>query len=592
MYEFKAQDVIDFATATGAETRLKGRELVFKRCPYCNGGDNNDKETFSINLDSGAFKCFRSSCNQSGHFVELARDFGFKLDTDEPRQYRKLPQKKIEVRPAAIEYLGKRGIDEETVKRYHITAGTKNPNVIVFPFFDENGVLQFVKYRKSDFVKGRDKAKEWSEKNTKPILFGMDQCEDFERLVITEGQIDALSLATAGIKNTVSVPTGALGFTWLSNCWDWIIKFKEIIVFGDYENGKITLVDTLAKRLPMKVKCVQAEDYLCEKDANDILRKYGKEALIRAVDSARVQDVKFVNRLADVKSVNLSELPKFKTGIVPLDRVCGGILLGHVVLLSGKRGEGKSTLLSQIVVEALDQNINTFVYSGELPNYHFKNWLDLQIAGSDHIETRLNEYGDKQYFLSDETQNSINRWYYDKAFIFDNSAVNDDEYEGLIKTIVDSICRYDIKLVCIDNLMTAMDGDPNTDLYRAQSNFVKQLERLAQQYSVAVILVAHPKKTQFAFDNDTVSGSSDITNAVSFVFNYERAGTEEECDSKLMVTKNRMTGVLLTGDSAIPLYYSGKSKRIVTDRYEAKEYGCFKTTPESELEDSLKSLEF
>jgi RecA-family ATPase len=124
--------------------------------------------------------------------------------------------------------------------------------------------------------------------------------------------------------------------------------------------------------------------------------------------------------------------------------------------------------------------------------------------------------------------------------------------------------------------MTAMECDVNSDLYRQQSTFVKNLEKLAQQYDVAIVLVAHPKKTQGDFDNDTVSGSSDITNAVSFVINYQRANESDNCDSKLMVTKNRMSGKLLTGENAIKLYYSEKSKRIVSNENENIEFGCFK----------------
>ena len=584
MYDFKSKDVFDFAEFIGAETKQKGNELFFKYCPRCNGG-GCDKETFSVNLQSGAFKCFRASCDYHGHFVELARDFGYKLDNDRERKYRRLPQPKIESKPKAIEYLESRGISEEIARRYKITTQTHNENVLVFPFYDDQNVLQFVKYRKINFDKRFDKNKEWCEAETMPILFGMAQCEDFTRLVITEGQIDSLSLATCGIKNAVSVPTGALGFTWLANCWDWVNKFQEVVVFGDYEKGKITLIETLEKRLQMKVKCVRPEDYLCEKDANDILRKYGKEAIIHAVENAELREVKYVKRLATVEAVNLRDLPKIKTGIRPLDRVCGGLLLGHVVLLSGKRGEGKSTFMSQLVAEAIEQDNAVFVYSGELPNYHFKNWLDLQIAGANHICTVRNEYNDEEYYLTDGCVKKINAWYYDKAFIFDNSAVSDDEFEGLIKVMVDAICRYDIKLVCIDNLMTAMDSDPNTDIYRQQSAFVKNLEKLAQQYDVAIILVAHPKKTSVAFDNDTVSGSSDITNAVSFVFNYQRADEGDECNSYLMVTKNRMNGKLMTGDNAIPLYYSEKSKRISENPNEGKEYGCFRG---SEKHDDLE----
>lgn len=590
MYEYKSRDVFNLASFIGAKVKQKGNELFFEYCPRCKGG-GHDKETFSINLDNGAFKCFRASCDYHGHFVELARDVGFKLEDEAQKQYRTLPQKKIESKPKAIEYLEKRGISAETCKKYNITVQTNNDNILVFPFYDEQGVMQFVKYRKSDFNKEKDKNKEWCEKDTKPILFGMAQCKDFERLIITEGQIDSLSVAECGFDNCVSVPTGAMGFTWLTNCWDWICKFKEVVVFGDYEKGKITLIETLEKRLKTVVKCVRPDDYLCEKDANDILRKYGKEAIIKAVENAELRDVKYVKRLANVENRNLKDLPKIETGIRELDRTCGGLLLGHVTLLSGKRGEGKSTFMSQIVAEAIEQGNAVFVYSGELPNYHFKNWLDLQIAGGNHIETEINKFGDEEYYLSQETVEKINKWYYDKAFIFDSDAIPEDDYEGLLSTIADTICRYGIKLVCIDNLMTALECDARTDLFREQSSFVKKLEKMAQAYDVSIILVAHPKKTQGEFDNDTVSGSSDITNAVSYVWNYER-GKDEESTGKIMVTKNRVSGQLLTGDNAIKVYYSGKSKRIQTSPYENKEYSCFKATQEELLNDSIQDLPF
>ena len=583
MYELNPNDIYGLAAMIGGETKVKGEELFFKECPYCKGG-GHDNYTFSINLQSGLFKCFRASCGKQGHFVEMARDFGYNLKS-EYTKYRELPQKVIETKPRAIEYLESRGISADTAKRYKITVQKSNPDILVFPFFNEQNKLQFVKYRNTKYNgKGN---KEWCERDTKPILFGMAQCVDFNRLIITEGQIDSLSVAECGFNNVVSVPTGAQGFTWLANCWDWITKFKEVIVFGDFEKGKITLIDTLEKRLKTVVKCVRKEDYLCEKDANDILRKFGKEAIKTAVNNAELREIKYVKRLADVKSRNLKDLPKIETGIKTLDRICGGLLLGHVTLLSGKRGEGKSTFMSQLIAEAIQQDMAVFAYSGELPNYHFKNWLDLQIAGNNHIEISKNKFGDDEYFLTDETVEIINNWYYDKAFIFDNDEIPDDDFKGLLNLITDSICRYNIKLVCIDNLMTAMECDVNTDLYRQQSNFVKSLEKIACQYGVAVILVAHPKKSSFEFNNDTVSGSSDITNAVSFVWNYERAPEGEECNGRLMITKNRMTGALLNAENAIKLYYSAKSKRILENPHINKEYGCFKESKIDEIDEAL-----
>ena len=583
MYELNPNDIYGLAAMIGGETKVKGEELFFKECPYCNGG-GHDNYTFSINLQSGLFKCFRATCGKQGHFVEMARDFGYNLKSKHTK-YRELPQKVIETKPRAIEYLESRGISADTAKKYKITVQKNNPDILVFPFFDEQNKLQFVKYRNTKYNgKGN---KEWCERDTKPILFGMSQCVDFNRLIITEGQIDSLSVAECGFNNVVSVPTGAQGFTWLANCWDWITKFKEVIVFGDFEKNKITLIDTLEKRLKTVVKCVRKEDYLCEKDANDILLKFGKEAIKTAVNNAELREIKYVKRLADVKSRNLKDLPKIETGIKTLDRICGGLLLGHVTLLSGKRGEGKSTFMSQLIAEAIQQDMAVFAYSGELPNYHFKNWLDLQIAGNNHIEISKNKFGDDEYFLTDETVEIINNWYYDKAFIFDNDEVPGDDFKGLLNLITDSICRYNIKLVCIDNLMTAMECDVNTDLYRQQSNFVKSLEKIACQYGVAVILVAHPKKSSFEFNNDTVSGSSDITNAVSFVWNYERAPEGEDCNGRLMITKNRMTGALLNAENAIKLYYSAKSKRILENPHINKEYGCFKDSEIDEIDEAL-----
>ena len=257
-YEFKTEDAYGLARAIGADIHEKGDELFFKYCPQCRGGGNRDKNTFSVNLKSGLFKCFRASCDYHGHFVELARDFDYDLGFGEKRVYRKLPQKPVVVRNGAIEYMAKRGISSEICRKYELTTRTDNKDILVFPFYDETGTLQFVKYRNMKFRKGIDKNKEWSEAETMPILFGIKQCKDFDRLIITEGQIDSLSVAECGFNNAVSVPTGATGFTWLANCWDWITKFHDVVVFGDNEHGKITLADTLRARLPQSWKMLKA----------------------------------------------------------------------------------------------------------------------------------------------------------------------------------------------------------------------------------------------------------------------------------------------------------------------------------------------
>ena len=562
-YEFQEIDLQRLAQKLGADTKRKGDELFFKWCPYCHG-DGHDRETFSVNLKTGLFKCFRSGCGHQGHFVQLARDFGYPLDFgNTPRKYRELPQRPVKTREPAVEYLASRGIGREVVSRYRITTRKGNDHILVFPFYDENGVLRFVKYRKTDFDKARDKNKEWCEADTMPILFGMDQCQDFDSLVITEGQIDSLSVSQAGIPNAVSVPTGAKGFTWVENCWDWLQKFQEVIIFGDCEKGKITLVDELSRRLQCRVRVVQQADYLGEKDANDILRKYGPQAIRDAVAGAQILPVDHVKRLADVEAVDLNTLEKIRTGITNLDRVISGLYYGQVILLTGKRGEGKSTFMGMLIAEALNQGKKVLAYSGELPDYHFKRWLDLQLAGPHNVITTYNQFSDPEYSLSGETVEKLNRWYYNQAFLYDNNALDGDEYESLLDTIEKSIQRYGINLVCIDNLMTAIDVSSAENQYIQQSQFVRNLKQIAVRYNVAVILVAHPRKTQGEVsDNDAVSGSSDITNRVDLVLSYAKNKEDELEGGKVFVLKNRMTGRLALKESAVSVSYDPVSKRI------------------------------
>lgn len=566
MYELRESDIINLSLKLSTDTRRKGNELFFKYCPYCNGGDKKDKETFSINTKTGMFKCFRSSCGEQGHFVRMARDFNYSLVEEKPlrsKKYKSLAQKKITVRGKAIEFMKSRGISEEVTKKYLITTQSQNENIIVFPFYDWNKRLCTVKYRKADFDKKRDKSKEWFEKDTMPILFGMAQCEDFTRLIITEGQIDSLSVAEAGIKNAVSVPNGARGFTWLDNCENWVNQFAEVVVFGDCEDGGITLVDELAKRLKAVVKAVEIADYRGEKDANDILRKYGKGAVKQAIEQAKSVPVNRIKKLSEVKAVDIYSMPRIFTRISELDSVIGGLYFGQVILLTGKRGDGKSTLMSQLICEALNQGYKTLVYSGELPDYHFKRWLDFQLAGSDNITVTDSGY----YTIPQNVIDKINAWYDDKAYIYDNNSVElngGDELESLLDIVEKAICRYGIQFVCIDNLMTAIDVSLNEDLYKAQSSFLRRLKQIAIRYNIVILLVAHPKKVQSNISNDDVSGSGDITNRVDTVIVYKRNNDgEEPYNSEIAVTKNRLIGKLaLMGENSIKIVYSSSSKRL------------------------------
>ena len=575
-YDFKKEDAYEFARASGIQAKQRGDELQFLSCPYCRGGKNGDKGTFSISLVTGQFKCLRSSCSVSGNMITLARDFDyFSLGKDIDAYYQTGKQKRfrrfkkmtepIKPKPEAVTYLESRKISVATAEKYQITVQSKYENILVFPFLDEKGIMQFIKYRKTDFNPAVDKGKEWCEANCKPILFGMYQCNlDNKTLILTEGQIDSLSITESGLENAVSVPFGKNGFTWIPYCWEWMQNFDTLIVFGDCENGTITLLDEMRKRFRGTVKAVQQQDYKGCKDANELLCKHGKDAVRKAVEQAKTVLIDRVIEIADIKAVDLFSLPKISTGIKGIDKILsGGIYLGQTVVLTGKRGDGKSTLGSQILANALNDEKAVFAYSGELPDYFFKRWLDFQIAGQHNVIDRAGEAGSVNYFLPDSKVYEISEWYRGRAYLFDNQSTEDNELDYLLITIEKSIQQYGIQLVLLDNLMSALDIGLDIDLYRAQSKFVDKLVKISKNYNVAVILVVHPRKNSLgADDNDVVSGSSDITNKVDVVMTYKRDKSLPDNERLLIISKNRLTGRLALGEKAIKLYYDEASKRI------------------------------
>lgn len=444
---------------------------------------------------------------------------------------------------------------------------TKNPNILVFPFYDEVGKLKFVKYRKTDFDKTKDANKEWCESKTKPILFGMKQCDtSFKRLVIVEGQMDCLAVATAGINNVVSVPTGAKGFTWVPYCWNWLCKWEEIIVFGDYEKGSISLLDELSKRLKTKIKHVREENYLDCKDANEILLKYGKEQVIKCVENAIPIPVENVIDLADVKDVDPYSLEKIPTRIQEVDKLlCGGLIFGCVNLITGKSGKGKSTLASQILGNAIDCGYNVFAYSGELPNFLFKSAIDFQSAGPQNvIEENRGEY--VRRYVRKSAKEEIEEWYRGKCMLYDRTMVNDEDTD-LLKTIEQMIISQNVRVILIDNLMTMISQtNVKGSKLDSQSNISHKLEDMARFYNVCIILVAHKRKDSGIDDedmDDSIRGDSDIVNSAGVIIHYNVNKDEVDMDEFpriIAVTKNRVFG--RTNYNGWKVKFDEKSKRI------------------------------
>lgn len=561
-YEFKKEDAHKFAQSLNAKVSSKNGELFFRECPYCHS--TKDLWKFSINLNTGQFQCKRASCAMKGNMITLAKDFNFDLGSDVSRyyqvgnyrdQYRTFKSRDLRSEDGAISYLKTRGISREVTERYFVTIKKDTNNILVFPFLDHDKNLINIKYRKTDFNKEVDKNKEWFEPNCKPVLFGMYQCEDYEQLIITEGQIDSLSVAEAGLKNAVSVPNGANGFTWVPYCWDFVSKFSEIVIFGDCENGKITLSEEIRQKFHRNnIKLVRIKDYKDCKDANELLLKYGPDSVRNAIQNAELIESDRIKRMSNIEAVDIEKTASVSTGFRELDKtMSGGFRKGELVIVTGKRGDGKSTWVSQLVCNVLNNSDETkvFMYSGEMIDINVKRWIDMQFVGRKDIQ---NSVIDK-----------LNAWYHDRLFLYDNTAIMEDEDTEVIKTAEEAIHKYGCNFIVIDNLMTALDTG-NNDIYRMQSAFAKKCAALAKRTESVVILISHPRKGGGdQFDNDFISGSADITNAANYVFCYQRYKDCLPEQRMLTVSKNRLTGNLRGNKNGIYLKYSPDSKRIIEE---------------------------
>ena len=371
------------------------------------------------------------------------------------------------------------------------------------------------------------------------------------------------------------------GFTWVPHCWDWMHNFETLIVFGDYENGRISLLDEIKKRFNLKIFHVKEDDYKDCKDANEILLKYGREQISKCINDAVPVPVKHIISIADVEYVNIFEIPKLKTGIAKLDNLLyGGLPFGGLTLIAGKPGEGKSTVASQILINAMENNHKCFVYSGELPNHTFKAWMNYQIAGPKNIRKYQDKvWKDWRYVVDEENVSKINNWYADKCFLYDNNIIEGDEKESIVKTVEESIQQYGTEVILIDNLMTALDLEnvQSFDKYDKQSMFVKKLARIALKYNVLIILVAHKRKNNFSTnENDEISGSGDISNLATLTLVYEKSKDIDESERLLKVSKNRLFGKLET--SGWLMKYDEVSKRIYGSNDDVNiDYGWIKS---------------
>lgn len=512
-------------------------------CPICGGGERHDRNTFAINIETGQCSCLRGSCGWSGDFRKLidavgAERGGFNVMNSRNRSAYRMPDRESTIKyappkstihprtPEIESYLASRKLNLMTLDAYQISADSDGN--ILFPFY-ENGKLVYVKHRRPQKT---TKNKEWQDPETRPILFGMDLCDPEQPLIITEGQLDALSCFEAGLVNAVSVPCGCEQLDWIKHCWNFLERFDQIILFGDNDDPGRRMIDEVVRRLG-ESRCIVVEDYptrsddstvVC-KDANEILYFRGPEAVAECVRSATLRRPRGVLDLADVEEPDLSRVMRIKTNIPKLDRFVSGLEAGTLTVCTGEPGAGKSTVFGQFALEAVQQGHNVCIYSGEMSAHKMKRWLTLQAAGSDFIGiVQDNIKGAPVPHVDREVSRRISDWFRGHIYLFDNrERFTCSKLEAIMDVFDICAKRYGCDVFICDNVLTATSEAEDEN--REQNKFMVAMNDLCIRHKAAGVVVAHARKVPIGQDHirmNDISGNSVISKLASTILVVEK----------------------------------------------------------------------
>ena len=165
-----------------------------------------------------------------------------------------------------------------------------------------------------------------------------------------------------------------------------------------------------------------------EPDAYEQRQKYTEKKTYQTYNRDRAQmrdmlpepgELKF-EKYSDIRKKTKEPAHYILSGIKEFDRQYGGFRKKTVTALSGYTGGAKSTLLSQIVLNCINQGAKVAVFSGEMDDQDYCTWMTLQAAGKTHVEKVEFDNGREVYEPKEGVPEKIEEWLDDKFFLYNN----------------------------------------------------------------------------------------------------------------------------------------------------------------------------
>lgn len=527
---------------------------------------------------------YAEACKKLFELAEIPYAFG-ELGVRTRRQYKYPKEVECSDKSLVYDYFSRRKISAKTVDYADVRQDSEGN--AVFNYYDTNDVLTTVKYRPARKLR-HGESKNWCQRgaDTTPLLFNMNRINTTMPLLICEGESDCLSAIESGYLNAVSVPFGAGNFEWMNENSDWLDQFESIIVCSDNDSAGLKMQkECVSRLLSYRVKVVRLPEYFEHpsgkktpiKDLNEVLYWYGKDKVLELILSAEESPVPGVIDFSDIQDIDLDAMDGLTTGIKQLDRYLMKLFYGTFNIVTGISGAGKSSFLNQIICQCMERGESAYLYSGELPNFQAKNWINYIFAGQRNI--RQFSSGESVYYKVDNAaKEKISRHYRGRLIIRKDGEPN--RKSDILKSMEDAVRKFGIKLIILDN-MTSMDLEGNDqNKYEKQAELVMQLIAFAVKFNVVVILVVHPHKIEAIrrltkMDVQGISAVTDLAHRIISLYRVQpadRSGVPKmngrgwrtppiKCDVIVDILKDRLRGY--EGES-VELYYDRPSRRFFT----------------------------
>lgn len=195
-----------------------------------------------------------------------------------------------------------------------------------------------------------------------------------------------------------------------------------------------------------------------------------------------------------MSSKNIHEWEKMQSSIEPINQIIGGFKFSDLVLLTGRSGGGKSTLLRQEVLYAIENDYSVFMYSSKFSDHQLLRQILFQAAGAWNIEEKSSDTGGSYVISSEYAKEQITEQYGKKIILFEN---REEKEPDLLSVFKRAYNIFGCRIFAIDDItrfyleeVNASEKDPILQ----QETLISRFKNFARQFNALIYFVFPPRK--------------------------------------------------------------------------------------------------